>query len=483
MVAFIIIPHRFTLRLCNHLHNATTATLVQKTKSDDDAYSYCLLLRAHLRDGNHNQVLELYDQMRASGPQPNKFVFPLVLKACAKLSSLSHTQRIHACVVKMSLTCDPHVASAMLSAYFKCDHAEAAHLLFDRIPHDRSNIVHWTAMLVGCANMGSYLDVLSLFSRMMMTRGMKPNEFTLSTTLSACSRSGMLGSGRGLHAYIIRHGFTTDAFVLSALLDMYAKCASLQHSCIIFDGATHRDAALWNSMIMAYGMHGFPEKAFSAFEGMVKSGLRPDKVTFVHLLSACSHTGLLDKGLGYLKTMGSKYGIQPSEDHYACIVDLLGRHGRVEDAEKLVRSGMMMNKKLLDGAVLGALLHACRIHGKTDVGKAVAEKLFKLEPGNVGNYVMMSNMYAEAGRWEEMRQVRDAIKEKGLKKRPGCSWIEVEKQVHIFVAGDLNHPKLADMHSAIESLDAQMRFDCQYKDRHLEQTKDCREGIDVLTYL
>ena len=260
----------------------------------------------------------------------------------------------------------------------------------------------------------------------------KPNSVTIVSVLLACAHLAAVEQGKEVHGYIVRNGFESNVSVGSSLIDMYGKCGSIELSRQVFDKVPQKDVASWTTMIAGYGMHGCREDVFSVFNEMQESGVAPNHVTFIAVLSACSHAGLVDKGRQFFNIMISKYQITPSMEHYACMVDLLGRAGHLDEAFNFIKN--MSVEPRTD--VWGALLAACRIHCNIDLGEHAAYHLFKLELENAGNYILLSNIYANAGMWDAAAEVRVMMVNRGLKKGPGRSWIDVKNDDHEFVAGD-----------------------------------------------
>lgn len=249
----------------------------------------------------------------------------------------------------------------------------------------------------------------------------QPNEMTYACILSACTQLGVLRQGREMHAHIIRLGFHDNGYILSALVDLYSKCGRLETAALVFNCPVEKSVVAWNSMISGYACHGYGEKAIELFKEMCKLKMVVTKSSFVALLSACGHSGLVNEGCYYYDRMTEDFGIKPSIEHYVCMVDMLGRAGRLREAYEFIQQ---IPKQSAAG-VLGALLSACKDHGDVEMGNNVAEQLFVLEPENVGYYVSLSNAYAGAGRWVDAGQVRERLCTRCLAKPVGCSHIDL----------------------------------------------------------
>lgn len=282
----------------------------------------------------------------------------------------------------------------------------------------------------GYAQHGPPAEALNLLHQMQVA-GMTPDMVTLTSVLPACAHLAALQQGKEIHDYVIRRGFEFDVIVMSALIDMYAKCGIVKFARHLFDRMPRRDVVSWNSMILAYGMHGYGKDALVLFDLMQQADAKPNRITFINVLSACSHAGLLDEGFECFG-MIQDYGITPSLEHYACIVDLLGRAGRLDEAHDFIKRMPVQP----DVDLWGALLGACKIHGNIELGEHVAACILHLEPENTGHYILLSNTYAASGRWDDVEKVRKMMKGRCLKKTPGCSFIEVDNKVHGFLAED-----------------------------------------------
>ncbi|KAL6334567.1 hypothetical protein AAG906_018906 [Vitis piasezkii] len=294
--------------------------------------------------------------------------------------------------------------NTMVASYAQVGQMDAAIKIFEEMKE--KNIVSWNSLISGLTQNGSYLDALKSFM-LMGHEGQKPDQSTFACGLSSCAHLAALQVGKQLHQLVMKSGYATDLFVSNALITMYAKCGSISSAELLFKDIDHFDVVSWNSLIAAYALNGNGREALKLFHKMEVEGVAPDEVTFVGILSACSHVGLIDQGLKLFKCMVQAYNIEPLAEHYACMVDLLGGQG----------------------GIWGALLGACRIHGNLELAKFAAEKLLEFEPHKTSNYVLLSNMQAEAGRWDEVARVRRLMKEKGAEKQPGWSWIELQNRL------------------------------------------------------
>ncbi|CAI0383033.1 unnamed protein product [Linum tenue] len=334
----------------------------------------------------------------------------------------------------------------MVSGYsFNCD-CVAALDIFRRMeseglePNLRPDIVSWTAVISGFAANERGEDGLNLFRRMQSAANVTANAVTICSVLSACAELSALNLGKEIHGYTTRTFLCNELLVSNSLVDMYAKCGNLKEGRRVFERIEGKDMISWNSIIKGHGMHGLGVEALQMFDRMITSGHRPDGITFIAILSACSHAGLVSQGRLLFDKMVSKYRIEPRMEHYACTVDLLGRSGLLEEASEVVKN-MPMEP---NSCVLGALLNSCRMHKNTAFAENVASRMFGLVSESSWSYTLMSNIYAGSGKWEDSARERVSARSKGLKKAVGQSWIEVKKKVCKFVAGDCLEEKDSD---------------------------------------
>ncbi|KAK7327697.1 hypothetical protein VNO77_21785 [Canavalia gladiata] len=391
--------------------------------------SWNALIGAHLRNGFPEKALDLYLMMTGSGLDPDWFTIGSLLLACARLKFLRCGKEIHGFMLRNALETDEFIGISLLSFYIQCKKMLPATLIFDKM--ENKNLVCWNTMITGFSQNELPCEALDTF-RQMLSSGIQPQEIVMTGVLGACSQVSSLRLGKEVHSFALKAHLTEDTFVTCALIDMYAKCGCVEQSQNIFDSLHKKDDAVWNVIIAAHGIHGHGLKAIELFELMQKKGCRPDSFTFIGVLMACNHAGLVTEGLNYLDQMQSLYGVKPKLEHYACVVDMLGRAGQLNEALKLVNE-MPVEP---DSGIWGSLLSSCRIYGDLDIGEEVSKKLLELEPDKTENYVLLSNLYAGLGKWDEVRKVRQMMKEIGLHKDAGCSWIEIGGKVYRFLVGD-----------------------------------------------
>ncbi|XP_077211477.1 pentatricopeptide repeat-containing protein At3g29230-like [Tasmannia lanceolata] len=340
--------------------------------------------------------------------------------------------------------------STMISGYSKAGDMEMARLLFDKMPV--KNLVPWTIIISGYAEKGLGKEASSLYDQMEMAR-LKPDAATVVSILSGCAESGLLGLGKRIHAYVDRTKLRFSTQVCNSLVDMYSKSGNLDLAMGVFNGMVERDVVSWNSILQGLAMHGHGERAPKFFDRMMTEGIAPDSVTFVGVLCACTHVGLVDVAQRYFARMERDYGVEPQIEHYGCMIDLLGRGGHLKEAFELVKSMPMEPNAIIWGTLLGA----CRMHNDVGLAEEVVDQLIKLEPSNAGNYAMLSNIYAAAGHWDDVAKVRLRMKGTGVQKPPGASSIEVDDVVHEFTVGDRSHPQSYGIYKMIDRLGQHLR--------------------------
>lgn len=317
------------------------------------------------------------------------------------------------------------------------------------------SVVSWSAMIACFVKNGMSLESLELFREMMKeTEDLLPNSVTMVSVLQACTALGALEQGKLIHAYMLRKGLDTVLPVTSALVTMYARCGDLELGRRVFDQMDRRNVVLWNSMISSYGSHGFGRKAIDLFNEMVSSGTKPSLISFVSVLGACSHEGLIEEGKSLFESIRKEHGTSPSAEHYACLVDILGRADRLDEAAKVIA-----DMRIEPGPnVWGSLLGSCRIHCNVEFAERAFKRLIQLEPKNAGNYVLMAEVYAEAGMWDEVKRVKDLLETRGIQKLSGCSWIEVKRKIYSFMsAADECNPQNEQIHALLLKLSTEMK--------------------------
>lgn len=361
--------------------------------------------------------MELFLQMqKSSDVKPDYFTLPLVLRACAGAGTMKSGFCVHGLCVKLGMAVSLYISSALVFMYVTFGRVSAARLVFDRTP--KRDAVLWTAMLAGYAQNGEPTLGFSVF-REMISLGIELDGVVMVSLLLICSQLGWLKHGKSVHGWCVRRCLEIGISLGNALIDMYVKCSSsLSHAYRLFVKMPHRDVITWSSIILGYGLAGSSEIALQLFGRMLIGGEKPNNVTFLGVLSACAHAGMVKRAYSFLEKM-KDYGVVAELKHYACMVDCLGKAGLLEEAELFIEE--MPVKP--DGAVLGALLGGCQVHGNFVVGERVAKRLIALEPEKPGYFVLLSNIYAASGRFGEAEKVRGFMQQRNLSKVPGYSLI------------------------------------------------------------
>jgi pentatricopeptide repeat protein len=434
------------------------------------------ILRASLEKGSPQKSLMDYSSLlHFTAFNPDYRTYVLLLKACAKCSDLYAAMEIHCQLTKVGLLSNQHVAAPLLNLYIahdhilearelywpmlewstnpfhgnlllmrflKSGHLDKAHQIFKRMPV--KDLVSWNSMIAGAVRNSHLKDAMNLFSRM-INSGLVPDGFSFSSVLSACARSGARQYGVWVHQLMTELGVEMNHILSSALVDMYAKCGKIDMAMNIFNTVKRNHVSVWNTMISGLAAHGHGSDVVTLFYKMKTEGLVPDRVTFVALLTACSHCGMVGEARQYFKAMTTEYSITPLIEHYGAMVDALSRAGMLDEAYNLVRS---MDVKP-DAAIWRALLSACRRYCQTKLGEATIEHM---ACQSSGDYTLLSNIYSSANRWNDSEEVWKQRKQKKVKKNKGLSWVELGGITHEFKAGDRSHPDTEDIYRLLQWL-------------------------------
>lgn len=418
---------------------------MQAAGLEPNVISWTTMISGHVQNGFGRDAIHLFRDMQVAAVQPNLHTISNIIIACAELVALHQGREMHGFITRHGFQLDEIVGSALVGMYTKCGCLEDARQVFDKM--SERDLVSWTAMIAGYAQCGQADEALKLFHQMQLA-GLEPDSVTIASVLPGCAHLAALQKGKAIHGYVIRRQFESDAAACSALADMYSKCGCIRNARQTFDKSSQKDLVSWNVMVSAYAMHGKGWDALALFDKMQRTGVKPDEVTFTCLLYACSHAGLVDEGWKYFDLMIYDFDITPTVNHYACMVDLLGRAGCLDEAYKFINKIPVKP----NAHVWGALLGACAARSNIELGEHAAERLFELEPQNVAHYVLLSNIYAANGRWDNVANMRKTMKDRGLRKMPGCSWIEVKNKVHKFLAGDKSHPEMDKIYAILKRL-------------------------------
>eukprot|EP01018_Ginkgo_biloba_P019690 Gb_04886 [translate_table: standard] len=430
--------------------NAKAARQLFDRMSERNVVSWSTMLAGYAHSGHASEAWTLFHQMRGVDMIPNSVTMVAVLQACAQVTALQQGKWIHGYVIRNRFESDVFVGNSLIDMYAACQNIDNARKVFDKM--SKRNVISWNSMIVGYTQSGHADEAFSLFNQMQLV-DTKPDSVTMVSVLPACAHLGTLQNGKWMHGYIIKSGFEPDVSIANSLIDMYAKCGYIDIARYLFDKMSKRDLVSWNVIIAGYGMHGHGQESLALFFQMQQTGMEPNHITFVCVLSACSHAGLVNEGWQYFDCMIQDYHITPRVEHYTCMVDLLGRAGHLDEAEEFIEK-----MPLEPGAsVWGALLGACRIHCNIELGEHVAAHLFDLDPELAGFYALLSNIYAAAGKWDDVAKVRTIMKDRKVKKPPGCSFIQVNNRVHAFYVEDRSHPQSDKIYATLETLVGQMK--------------------------
>ena len=450
---------------------------------EKDMVSWSALISGYEQNGMYEEALVMFIEMNANGMRLDEVVVVSVLSACAHLSIVKTGKMIHGLVIRMGIESYVNLQNALIHMYsgsgeimdaqklfngshnldqiswnsmisgcMKCGSVEKARALFDVMPE--KDIVSWSAVISGYAQHDCFSETLALFHEMQLGQ-IRPDETILVSVISACTHLAALDQGKWVHAYIRKNGLKVNVILGTTLLDMYMKCGCVENALEVFNGMEEKGVSSWNALIIGLAVNGLVERSLDMFSEMKNNGVIPNEITFMGVLGACRHMGLVDEGRCHFASMIEKHGIEPNVKHYGCMVDLLGRAGLLNEAEKLIESMPMAP----DVATWGALLGACKKHGDTEMGERVGRKLIELQPDHDGFHVLLSNIFASKGDWEDVLEVRGMMKQQGVVKTPGCSLIEANGVVHEFLAGDKTHPWINKVEGMLNEMAKRLKME------------------------
>ncbi|KAL6640994.1 hypothetical protein ACP70R_019175 [Stipagrostis hirtigluma subsp. patula] len=449
------------------------------------------LIRSASSSATPSLSFSLFLLLLRAALRPSHLTFPFLARAAARLSCPALVGALHAHPLRLGLLpADLHVANSLVHAYAACALPAHARRVFDEIPRPnlvswnalldgyakcrdlpaarevfarmpRRDVVSWSAMIDGCVKCGDHREALAVFEMMEAAAavgaegGVVANDVTMVSVLGACAHLGDLERGRRVHRCLRERGFQLNLRLSTSLVIMYAKCGVIGEALQVFRAVPveSTDVLIWNAVISGLAVHGMSRESVEIFREMERAGVVPDEITYLALLSACVHGGLVDDAWRFFRLLEAQ-GLRPHVEHYACLVDVLGRAGRLEEAYDVVRS-MPMEPSV---SVLGALLNACRLHGWVELGEVVGRQLVQLQPDHDGRYIGLSNIYAIARRWQEAKQARKVMEEKGVKKVPGFSEIDVGRGVCRFIAHDKTHPGSTEIYSLLNLIAMEMKM-------------------------
>ncbi|CAN6470534.1 unnamed protein product [Victoria cruziana] len=400
--------------------------------AEPDVFAWNTMIRGYVNGDFPSDALSLFSSMRRC-VSIDHYTFPFVIKACARLVLFPKGREVHGLSFKLGLVSDVFVQNALVHFYGSCGGVESARQVFDEMPH--RDVVSWSSVISCFANNGLADEALELFQRMQM-QGVMPDEVTMLSVVAACASLGTLELGKWVHCMLVRKGYEINVSMGTALMNMYSRCGFVEGAVQVFDEMPLRNVLTWTALIMGLAVHGHSFQALESFSRMKEAGVEPDDVSYVGVLSACSHGGLVQRGWELFNSMK-----QPTIEHYGCMVDLLGRAGLLDDAYRFIDRMPIKPSAIIWRTLLGA----CANHGNVFLAEVVCRKVEELEPDHDGDYVLLSNIYGGTGRWDDKAGVRSSMKRKGIGKEPGRSLIEIGSAVHEFVAGDDSHPQYGDI--------------------------------------
>ncbi|KAK9152849.1 hypothetical protein Sjap_000329 [Stephania japonica] len=427
---------------CNLLKDARV--LFNQTLNPD-LIAWNALISGYSLKGDDKEVISIFSEMQKEGHFFNQTTLSTVLKSIASLQKVEMCNQVHVVALKSGLDSSVYVMNGLIDSYGKCGYVEDAARIF--CSGSCEDVVSFTSMVTAYAQYGQGEEALKLFLQM-LDQGLKPDPFACSSLLNACANLSAYEQGKQIHVHILKSGFMLDVFAGNALVNMYAKCGSIRDADLAFHEIPDRGIVSWSAMIGGLAQHGHGRQALNMFNQMLKEGVSPNHVTLVSVLCACNHAGLVTEAKQYFSSMEESFGVEPKQEHYACMIDLLGRAGRLDEAMELV-DNMPFEAT---APVWGALLGASRIHKNIQLGRRAAERLFVLEPEKSGTHVLLANMYAAVGKWENVAEVRRLMKDSRVKKEPGMSWIEVKDKVYTFVVGDRSHSRTEEIYAKLDEL-------------------------------
>lgn len=413
--------------------------------------SWTALIAGYVQSGHDEEALELFgDMIREGEIQPNHFTYSSILKACANLSEANIGEQVYGHVVKLGLTIVNFIGNSLVTMYAKSGRMDEARKAFEMLYE--KNLVSYNAIVDGYVKNSNSEQAFELIHQIQGS-DFGASAFTFASLLSAAASIGIMGKGQQLHAQLLKSGYEYDTCISNALVSMYSKCGNIEDAVQAFQEMEDRNTISWTSMITGLAKHGHADKALELFHNMVAAGAKPNDITYIAVLSACSHVGLVSEGRKHFRSMKNDHGIIPRMEHYACMVDLLGRAGRLEEAIDFISS---MPVKA-DALVWRTLLSACRTHGHTEFGERAAREILDQEPDDPSAYVLLSNLYAMGGQWGKVAMIRSGMKEKSMNKEAGLSWIETEGSIHKFHAGDTSHRRSEEIYEKLDELATEIK--------------------------
>lgn len=438
---------------CGHIDDAR---MVFEEIPQRNVVSWTSMITGYVQNSRSLDALMLFKQLLKEERQAenqvcfDQVIMVSVLSACSGVCDFSITGGLHGFAIKRGFGGELGVGNTLIGAYAKCGELVFSKMAFVEMPY--KDIISWNSIIAVHAQHGLSPEALELFKLMLMDKAVNFNAFTLSAVLLACAHSGALQLGKCIHTQVVMMRLEDNLHVGTSLVDMYCKCGRVGMARKAFNQMKEKNVKSWTAMIAGYGMDGRAREALDVFYDMNRSEVEPNYITFVAVLAACSHAGFVDEAWYWFRAMQNRFSIEPGMEHYGCMVDLLGRAGYLTRAYNLIKE----MKVSPDFVIWGSLLAACRMHKNVELGEISAMKLFELDPQNCGYYVLLSNIYAEAGRWEDVKRMRIHMKDHGLAKPPGFSLVELKGTVHVFLVGDTEHPQHEEIYAFLKELDVKL---------------------------
>lgn len=415
-----------------------------------DGISYNVVITGNAWNGQFKESFDLFRQLQFTRFDRRQFPFATLLSIATNSLNLKLGRQIHCQVIAVGANFEPVVENALVDMYAKCDRYGEAQKIFENIAC--KGTVPWTAMISAYVQKGMHEEGIKIFNDMRRT-GVPADQATFASTLRACANLASICFGRQLHSLLIRSGFMSNVYSGSALLDTYAKCSYMTDAIKSFGEMPERNSVSWNALISAYAQNGSVDGTLDSFQQMIQSGCKPDSVSFLSILTACSHCGFVDEALWHFNSMTQIYEVAPKREHYASMVDVLCRNGRFDEAENLMAQMPFEPDEIMWSSVL----NSCRIHKNHELAKKAADRLFNMEElRDAAPYINMSNIYAVAGQWDNVAKVKKAMRDRGVRKVPAYSWVEIKHQTHVFSANDKSHPQMKQILGKIDALTKQM---------------------------
>ncbi|PON69877.1 DYW domain containing protein [Trema orientale] len=421
------------------------ARLIFDRMTERTVVSWNSMIDGYVQSEDPVEALAIFQKMLDVGFEPTNVTIMEALHACGDLGDIERGRFLHQLLDRLNLGSDVSVMNSLISMYSKCRRVDFAAETFENLQGKTS--VSWNAMILGYAQNGLVNEALSHFCEM-QSQNIKMDTFTMVSVIPALAELSITRQAKWIHGLVVRSCFDKNVFVMTALVDMYAKCGAIHTARKLFEMMGERHVTTWNAMIDGYGTHGLGKEAVELFNEMQRGAIKPNDVTFLCVISACSHSGLVEEGLKSFESMKNDYGLEPVMDHYGAIVDLLGRAGRLDEAWEFIKK-MPMEPGI---TVFGAMLGACRIYKNVELGEKSAMRIFELNPDDGGYHVLLSNIYATASMWDKVAEVRTMMGNTGLKKTPGCSLVDLGNEVHTFYSGSTLHPQSKRIYDFLETL-------------------------------